>query len=89
MRDKCPEAPAGRHGTLQLQERHQPAKQLGLEDEETVAGLEAENVPERGREGDQEGHGVGLGALEVWQGSISAEQTEPSVSRQARQIFFF
>ena len=89
MRDKCPESPAGRRGTFQLQERHQPVKQLGLEDEETVAGLKAENVPERGREGNQEGHRVRLGGLEAWQGSISEEQTVPSVSRQARQIFFF
>lgn len=89
VRDKCPEAPAGRHGTFQLQEKHQPAKQLRLEDEEMVPGLEAENVPERGREGNQEGHGVRLGGLEAWEGSISEEQTVPSVSRQARQIFFF
>ena len=80
MRDKCPESPAGRHGTFQLQERHQPVKQLGLENEETVAGLKAENIPERGKEGDQGGHGVGLGGLEVWQGPISVE-------RQGR--FFF
>lgn len=70
-----------------MQERQQPAKQPGLEDKETVAGLEAENVPERGKEGDQEGHRVGLGGLEMWQGSISAERTVPSVSRDARQIF--
>ena len=88
--DKCwPLLRAQSHQRVDMQERQQLAKQLGLEDKETVAGLEAENVPERGKEGDQEGHRVGLGGLEVWQGFISAEQTVPSVSRDARQMFFF
>lgn len=66
-----------RRGTFRLRERHQPANQPGLEDDEPLVGLEAESVPERGREASREGHRVEWGprgqGLEVWRGPISLQ----------------
>ena len=65
-----------RRGTVRRRERHQPADQQGLE-EEPLVGLEAESVPERGREARREGHGVEWGprgqGLEVWRGPVSLQ----------------